>query len=226
MRRAARSCVGLLRQAAAAGQVQPQQAEVACTLLQGPASSNDWHTSPAFPHAHHVRHASSWLSLGRLFGRGGSGAGADPSVAGSNASPAPDGGLIAQTLQAPVAPESVWPLQEGDPEAFFAIVQAVSAGDMAVLASARADAFFLLAWVMQAVQYLHDAQGLPWWVWRCRTDSLPEASAACCTHVSALKSHAQSQVGCNCGAQHPDKDRHCPSGNHVAQGRRAECGES
>jgi hypothetical protein len=173
MRRAARSCVCLLRQAAAAGQVQPQQAEVACTLLQGPASSTDWHTSTAFPHAHHVRHASSWLGLGRLFGRGGSGAGADPSVAGSDspASPAPDGGLIAQISQPaePVVPESVWPLQEADPDAFLAIVQAITAGDMAVLASARADAFFLLAWVMQAVQYLHDAQGLPWWVPHCVT---------------------------------------------------------
>jgi len=45
----------------------------------------------------------------------------------------------------------------------MAIQQAVEAGDRACIAAAKADAFVTNAWCMDAIQWIHESVGLPWW---------------------------------------------------------------
>lgn len=57
---------------------------------------------------------------------------------------------------------SNFPLPETSTEAVMAITQALDAADRAVIVAAKNDAFFLLSYLMDAMQYMHEQCGLPW----------------------------------------------------------------
>lgn len=55
-----------------------------------------------------------------------------------------------------------FPLPEGSTEAASAILSASSAGDLALIAATKANAFFTSSYMIEAIQYMHTSHALPW----------------------------------------------------------------
>jgi hypothetical protein len=171
MRRAARSCVGFVKQlsceaAAPADALCQQQGPgvyhaITCQYPWSQYGSSQ-HNYRLVQDFGSVRHASSWLS--RLVGRGSDQKAATPLPDNQqHSTPSVDTGPPPQTIEPPAEPQ-IWPLPENASEPFHAIIQAITASEKAVLAAASADLAFYqqpVAWVMQGLESLHN-QGIAW----------------------------------------------------------------